>query len=52
MAAAAVSRFSTFGDEIDKMRARTGLTAVELSQLSHAAGLSDTSLGSLQSGLT
>lgn len=52
MAAAAVNQFSTFGDEIDKMRSRTGLTAVELSQLSHAAGLSDTSLGSLQSGLT
>lgn len=52
MAAAAVNQFSTFGDEIDKMRSRTGLTAVELSQLSHAAGLSDTSLGSLQNGLT
>lgn len=52
MAVGAVTRFNTVGSALDDMRQRTGISATELSQLGFAAQMSDTSLESLQSGLT
>lgn len=52
MAVGAVSRFVQVGDELDKLRARTGISATELSKLGFAASQSDVSMAGLQSGLT
>lgn len=51
-AAAAVARsaavFSSFGDAVDKVAARTGLTAEAVSELGFAAGLSGSSVQALE----
>lgn len=52
LAAGAVLRFNSVGSALDDMRQRTGISAEELSRLSYAAKLSDTSLESLESGVT
>lgn len=49
--AAAVTQFSSTGDEVQKMAARTGLSAEAVSELSHAANLSGTDLGAFEKGV-
>lgn len=48
--AAAVTQFSGVGDAVEKMAARTGLSAEAVSELGHAADLSGTSIQTLESG--
>ena len=45
--AAAVSHFSSAGDAVDKMAARTGLSTEAVSELAHAADLSGTNVETL-----
>lgn len=49
--AAAVRTFSSAGDVLDKMAARTGLSAEALSELGFAAELSGADLGTLEKGV-
>jgi hypothetical protein len=48
---AAVKAFSTFGDQMDKMRSRTGFTARTLSALAHAADTSGTSIQAVEKAI-
>jgi len=49
--AAAVSQFSNVGDAVEKMAARTGMSAEAVSQLGHAANLSGTTVETLETGV-
>jgi len=49
--AASVHVFSESGDELSKLSDRTGVSVEALSELRHAAGQSDVSVGDLQNGL-
>jgi phage-related protein len=49
--AAAVKQFSDTGDAVEKMAARTGLSAEAVSELGHAANLSGTDIGTLETGI-
>lgn len=49
--AAAAAAFSDAGDAVEKMAARTGITAEAISELSFAAGQSGTSIESMEKGL-
>lgn len=46
--AAATSDFLAFGDSLDKMRQRTGISVESLSELAHAAGQSGTSIDAVE----
>ncbi|RMF73571.1 MAG: hypothetical protein D6744_15445, partial [Planctomycetota bacterium] len=49
--AAAVKQFSSAGDAVHKMAARTGLSAEAISELGHAANLSGTNMQTLETGV-
>ena len=46
-----IGKFVETGDVIDKMSKRTGMSAVSLSELAHAADISGTTLGSVEKGI-